>query len=138
MFMLRIQQTLFHFTSYGCRIKPSFFHTSYNQFQSLLSFLSKSHDQSLRKSIKVFCNKITIVIIAFCVVSFLWYLSKQTPFCDESSPDGVFFVKQNTVSADLVLAFFTLASWRKIGFCHFGKNSQIIQFSPEDVFPLLG
>ena len=37
-FMLRIQQTLFHFTSYGCHIKPSLFHTSCNKTTSLPPF----------------------------------------------------------------------------------------------------
>ena len=92
-FMLRIQLTLFHFTSYGCQIKPSFFHTSCNQYQSLSYFKSRSH--ALRKSIKVVCTKITIVTVTFCVQSFFWYLSKQAPFCDEWCPDSVFFGKQN-------------------------------------------
>lgn len=92
-FMLRIQLTLFHFTSYGCHIKPSLFHTSCNQYQSLSYFKSRSH--ALRKSIKVVCTKITIVTVTFCVQSFFWYLSKQAPFCDEWCPDSVFFGKQN-------------------------------------------
>ena len=42
-FMLRIQQTLFHFTSYGCHIKPSLFHTSCNQNNKLATFLPTNH-----------------------------------------------------------------------------------------------
>ena len=81
-FMLRIQLTLFHFTSYGCHIKPSLFHTSCNQYQSF--------------QIQITCSQeITIVTVTFCVQSFFWYLSKQAPFCDEWCPDSVFFGKQN-------------------------------------------
>ena len=43
-FMLRIQQTLFHFTSYGCHIKPSLVHTSCNHYNISLSIFKSKID----------------------------------------------------------------------------------------------
>ena len=91
-FMLRIQQTLFHFTSYRCQIKPAC-----NQYQSLSSFyFNLNHMIDVKcpqeVNIKVYLEKLTV---AFCFWSFFWYLSKQALFCDEWCPDSVFCGKQN-------------------------------------------
>ena len=102
----------FHFTSYGCHIKPSLFHTSCNQYQSLSYFKSRSH--ALRKSIKVVCTKITIVIVAFCVQSF-FSLNKLS-----SVMNGALIVfslgSKTKVSADIFLVFFE-GSPRRMSFC---------------------
>ena len=56
-------------------------------------------------NIKVICNKITIVTVAFCVESFFWYLSKQALFCDQWCPDRLFFGKQNKSISRYISSF---------------------------------